>query len=250
MGTGESERAAGASGTGRPEEPRPGPLLGSGRTADIYAVGAAGADGGSWVLRRYRDGLDASGEAVVMAYLHSRGYPVPELRPPGPGGDLRPTDLVMRRLTGPTLAESLVVGRTTPAEAGAMLAELLRRLHEIPSRGGVGSILHLDLHPENVILTADGPVVIDWSNCEEGDPGLDRAVSALILAQVVVGDSGHPREPVRAVLKTLLERAPVSRETLAEAHARRRANPTMSPAELAQLDDAVALIGEMSPAGG
>ncbi|MCF3962422.1 phosphotransferase [Streptomyces fuscigenes] len=156
----------------------------------------------------------------------------------------------MRRLTGPTLAASLIAGDTAPAEAGALLAELLGRLHAVPSRQGGGSILHLDLHPENVILTGDGPFVIDWSNTEEGDPGLDRAMSALIMAQVAVGDFGLPREPVRGVLAALLAHAPVSRETLAAARARRRANPTMSAAELAQLDDAVALVRETGRARG
>src|ERR1700754_2816370 len=97
-----------------------GELLGSGRTADVYAL-----DGG-WVLRRYRDGLDASGEADVMAYLNGRGYPVPEVRPPVDGA---PGDLVMRRLTGPTMVEALLRGAMAPADAGAMLAGLLRRLH-------------------------------------------------------------------------------------------------------------------------
>lgn len=131
-----------------------------------------------------------------------------------------------------------------------MLARLLRRLHEVPSRLGGGRILHLDLHPENVILTADGPVVIDWSTSDEGEPGRDRAMSALILAQVAVGDVPVPREAVRAVLAELLVHAPVSRETLAWARGRRWANPTMSAAELGQLDDAVALVRESGPAAG
>ncbi|MBP0459775.1 phosphotransferase [Streptomyces montanisoli] len=236
-------------GTG--ERAEPGRLLGAGRDADVYALGGDADDDGGWVLRRYRGGLDASGEAEVMAYLRRHGYPVPEVRPWR--DDDAVADLVMRRLTGPTLAASLLAGETEPREAGVLLARLLRRLHAVPPRSGAGRILHLDLHPENVMLTRDGPMVIDWSNTEEGDPGLDRAMSALILAQVVVGDFGVPREAVpavRAVLKGLLAHAPVSRETLAGALARRRANPTMTAVELARLDDAVALVWETrGPAG-
>jgi aminoglycoside phosphotransferase (APT) family kinase protein len=231
----------------------PGPLIGSGRDADVYAYEIGGGDGpggAGWVLRRYRDGREGSEEAAVMAYVHGLGYPVPQVRRPGGGKAARSGDLVMRRLMGPTLAVSLLAGETAPADAGTMLADLLRRLHALPSRRGGGRILHLDLHPENVILTAGGPVVIDWSNSEEGDPGLDRAMSALILAQVVVGDFGLPREPVLAVLTALLVHAPVSRETLAAVAARRRANPTMSAAELAQLEDAVTLVRETDATAG
>lgn len=36
-------------------------------------------------------------------------------------------------------------------------------------------MLHLDLHPGNVILTVAGPVVIDWTDVLRGDPALDLA---------------------------------------------------------------------------
>jgi aminoglycoside phosphotransferase (APT) family kinase protein len=228
-----------------------GELLGSGRTADVYAL-----DGG-WVLRRYRDGLDASGEADVMAYLNGRGYPVPEVRAPV-HVDCAPGDLVMRRLTGPTMVEALLRGEMAPAVAGAELAGLLRRLHAVPSRASEdprARILHLDLHPGNVILTADGPMVIDWSNTEEGDPALDWAMSALILAQAAVGglDIGvePPVDALRTGLTALLAGARVDVSAgLAEARARRADNPTMSAAELGRLGDAVALVRESLAATG
>ena len=43
-------------------------------------------------------------------------------------------------------------------------------------------IAHLDLHPDNVVLTVDGPVVIDWSNAAVGVSGLDAANTWLTLA--------------------------------------------------------------------
>jgi hypothetical protein len=54
-----------------------------------------------------------------------------------------------------------------------------------------------------VILTPDGPRVIDWANTEEGDPGLDWGMSAVILAQVAVDEEGLA-EPARALLAALL----------------------------------------------
>ncbi|MGS2618206.1 phosphotransferase [Micromonospora sp. LZ34] len=150
-------------------------LLASGREADVYAL-----DDGR-VLRRYRDGGDVRDEAAVMAYLHRLGYPVPQVhRADGP-------DLVMRRLTGPTLAEAAVSGHTDVRSAGRLLADLLRRLHALPARRSTDPadrVLHLDLHPENVMLTPDGPVVIDWHSTAEGPPGLDLAVTALIVGEV------------------------------------------------------------------
>uniref|UniRef100_UPI0004CD95CF phosphotransferase n=1 Tax=Streptomyces aureocirculatus TaxID=67275 RepID=UPI0004CD95CF len=127
-----------------------GGLLGSGRSADVFAIDD------HWVLRRYRDGGDVTAEAAVMAYLAEHGYPI------------------------------------TTEEAGAGLADLLHRLHSVPARVSadpVNRILHLDLHPDNVMLTSGRPVVIDWRNTEEGPPGLDWAMSALILAQVAVGNT-------------------------------------------------------------
>ena len=37
--------------------------------------------------------------------------------------------------------------------------------------GSGGQVLHLDLHPGNVMLTDDGPFVIDWSNGCAGEAG-------------------------------------------------------------------------------
>jgi Phosphotransferase enzyme family len=40
----------------------------------------------------------------------------------------------------------------------------------------------MDLHPGNVMLTADGPFVIDWSNGCAGEAGADVAMAYLIMA--------------------------------------------------------------------
>ena len=70
------------------------------------------------------------------------------------------------------------------------LAELIDRLgrlplpdHELPTAvDGGDTLVHLDLHPGNVILTADGPIVIDWSNAGLGVAGLDAANTWLTLS--------------------------------------------------------------------
>ncbi|MDX3804197.1 phosphotransferase [Streptomyces sp. AK04-3B] len=230
-----------------------GGLLGSGRSADVFAIDD------HWVLRRYRDGGDVTAEAVVMAYLAERGYPVPCLRDPtAAGGSTTPrADLVMQRLHGPSMLQALLQGMITAKEAGAGLADLLHRLHSVPARVSadpVNRILHLDLHPDNVMLTSDRPVVIDWRNTEEGPPGLDWGMSALILAQVAAGNTALA-ELARAVLASLLTHlgpaitlGNTDSGCLAQARKRRAADPSMNESETHLLGEAMELILELTPA--
>ncbi|MEU5286566.1 phosphotransferase [Streptomyces sp. NPDC020755] len=224
-----------------------GQLLGSGRTADVYALD------GSWVLRRYRDRTDTTEELAVMSYVGAFGFPVPRIGPPAEGVR-RPTDLVLQRLTGPTLAEALLAGRLGAAEAGALLARLLRELHAIPPRVSANPedcVLHLDLHPENVVLTAEGAVVIDWSSAAEGPPGLDRAMSALTLARTALGREFPAGADVRPLLTALLaelsDEGGASAADLSLARARQRANPHLTDHERACLDRAVDLVLGCAP---
>ncbi|MFI9273338.1 phosphotransferase [Kitasatospora sp. NPDC052896] len=213
---------------------RIGELVGAGRTADVFAL-----DDGR-VLRRYRGGDDATAEMAVMGYLAEHGFPVPAVWP-----GTAASELVMQRLSGPTMVEALANGMITAERAGAMLAGLLRRLHAIPARLPAGPghrILHLDFHPDNVVLTPRGPVVIDWATAVQGPPGLDTAMSALILAQAAL-TMPAVAAGARAVLFPLLRHlGGVEEAYLAQARARRAANPTLSPQEVGKLDEAVALI--------
>jgi aminoglycoside phosphotransferase (APT) family kinase protein len=40
----------------------------------------------------------------------------------------------------------------------------------------------MDLHPLNVLIGPDGPVVIDWTNAGRGDPLVDVALAQLLIA--------------------------------------------------------------------
>ncbi|MGW1412612.1 phosphotransferase [Streptomyces sp. NPDC002403] len=224
---------------------RIGELLGAGRSADVYALDE------KWVLRRYRDGMDATPEWMVMSYLGAHGYPLPRLGPRDAGTP--PCDLMLQRLTGPTMLDSLLGGDLSAADAAAVLAGLLAELHTVPARLSPhpeDRILHLDLHPGNVMLTDRGPVVIDWSNTREGAPAADRAMSSLILAQVAVDPRSGASAGARALLDALLPRLSASggipAPHLAEAAAQRAANPTMSPHEVALIGEATSLITELT----
>ncbi|WP_446214088.1 phosphotransferase [Micromonospora sp. IBSANI012] len=175
--------------------------LASGRDADVYALGA------DRVVRRNRDGGDVRAEAELMAYLRAQGYPVPEVfRADGP-------DLEMTRLAGPTLAEALITGVADIRSGARILATLHHRLHALRARlspDPAARILHLDLHPQNVMVTADGPVVIDWGSAREGPPELDLAMTALIVAEVVTDPTSPFVAPAGDLLTAFLaETGPV-----------------------------------------
>jgi aminoglycoside phosphotransferase (APT) family kinase protein len=204
----------------------------AGREADVFALDDAR------VLRRYRFAADVTAEATVMRHAAEHGFPVPEVY--AAAG----TDMVMERLPGPTMAQALLAGELSLPDGAAMTADLLARLHEVPARSGPGSIVHLDLHPENVLLTPRGPVVIDWRNGGDGDPDLDTALSALILAQVAIGSIVHDLGARAGVLLdrflALAPGDPLRR--LDDAVALRRGQRTMSAGEIGMLPTAAARV--------
>ncbi|WP_328477883.1 phosphotransferase [Actinoplanes sp. NBC_00393] len=176
-------------------------LLGSGREADVYAHSEGR------VLRRYRHGGDAAPEAETMAYVARFDFPVPAVY------EVRGPDLILEHLHGPTLATAALAGRLEVVEIAGILAGLHRQLHDVPPRAGRhpgDRILHLDLHPENIMLTARGPVVIDWRNATEGPPDLDVALSALILAQAATEQAYPMIGPVLTAFLRLAGGDPLS----------------------------------------
>jgi Ser/Thr protein kinase RdoA (MazF antagonist) len=208
--------------------------LASGRDADVFALDERR------VLRRYRAGGDVAAEAAVMAYVADLGFPVPVVH------EARGADLVLERLDGPTLLAALLTGALDECAAAGCLADLHRRLHALPSRLGGGDdvrILHLDLHPDNVMLTARGPVVIDWRNATEGPPALDVAMSAVILAVVAVDPADPLASRASVVLAGFLDDVgPGLLTGLDDAVAIRRSDPAVTAAERGRLAAAAALV--------
>lgn len=121
-----------------------------------------------------------------MDYVRGHGYPVPAVEEISDDG----TELVMERIDGPSMVPA--AGRRPWAirRYGRVLADLHRRLHDIPAPDflpvapvGQGTrLLHLDLHPLNVLVGPRGPVVIDWPNAALGDPAVDVAVAWVLTA--------------------------------------------------------------------
>jgi tRNA A-37 threonylcarbamoyl transferase component Bud32 len=213
-------------------------LVGSGRDADVYSLGV------DRVLRRYREGGDATREAELMAFVAGHGYPVPTIF------DVDGADLVMERIDGPTMLGALGAGTLDVAQAASTLAQLQNRLHSLPGRTAALSgdrVIHLDFHPENVMVGSRGPVVIDWRNATDGAADLDVALTAVILAQVALDDGDGRAALARDMLAGFLQQTegdPI--RLLDQAVARRRANRTMTPAELDLLVPAEAVIRELA----
>lgn len=208
------------------------PLLASGRTADVYALG------GDRVLRRYRFDWDVRAEAEMMRHLHAEGFPVPRVH------HAEGRDLVLDRVAGTTLVEAFTGGVLDLAAGARLLVDLHARLHALPavrSTDPAVRILHLDLHPENVLLTPAGPVVIDWTNASEGPPELDRAMTALILAEAAVDRS----LPLSAAAHALLVAYVAEAGPLGSLAAAVRLRAELGPLDAERLAEVAALVGSV-----
>ncbi len=160
----------------------PGPLIASGRAADVYDIG----DGK--VLRRYRGSNgDVEHEARIMAYVAEHGYPVPLVH------EASGTDIVMDRIDGVNMLESLEAAPWKIVWHARLLAKLQRKLSKIPAPEWMlaanadtsrrRSVLHLDMHPMNVMLSQrHGPIVIDWTNAAGGPETFDAALTFVEIA--------------------------------------------------------------------
>jgi tRNA A-37 threonylcarbamoyl transferase component Bud32 len=151
----------------------PGRLLATGRACDVFECGDHA------VLRRYRPGepCDTEREAAVMRTAAASGVPVPKVL------EVHPDALVLERVDGPTMLEEIERRPWRFAPFGRELGRIHRKVLD-------SGVVHRDFHPQNVILGADGPVVIDWSNGGEGEPLADVAFSQVILA---TSDADLPR---------------------------------------------------------
>ena len=158
----------------------PGPLLASGRDSDIFEYGPG------LVLRRSREGRSMKQEARIMDYVRGQGFPVPAVDEISPDG----LDMVIERIEGPDMVAMMEKRPWTIRQLGRTLAGLHRQLHDLTapdwlSEAPVGhgvSLLHLDLHPLNVMIGPRGPVVIDWARACRGDAAVDEALAWVLMA--------------------------------------------------------------------
>lgn len=184
-------------------------LLGRGRTAEVYAW----RDGN--VLKLFVSGfpsrlIDQEVEGTRAA--NAAGVPSPQLR------DVVTVDgrrgLVLERLSGHSMLTLLGREPARVTHYANIFAELQERIHNyhVPeltsrredlaqriARAGVvarikgnalaalerlpdgDNLCHCDFNPDNVLITPQGPFVIDWSFAARGTPASDIACTALLL---------------------------------------------------------------------
>ena len=77
----------------------------------------------------------------------------------------------------------------------------------VPARfGPPESILHLDFHPDNIMLSPDGPVVFDWTNATIGPAAADVAQSWIVGATSTVEGGAVIGALVKLVRGRLMDR--------------------------------------------
>jgi aminoglycoside phosphotransferase (APT) family kinase protein len=212
-----------------------GHVIASGRDAEMVDLG------GGRLLRRPRVPRPLDGEAVVMRLARAAGYPVPEVH------EVRPDGMVMERVDGPTMLDDLAAHPWRVGRHARTLADLHRRLHAVPADDALPArlgppepsdvLVHGDLHPANVLLSRNGPVVIDWSNAGRGPAGADVADAWLLLATAEAPVGLLMRVVVTALRARFLDeflrragREEAARHLTAAAR-RRTADPNLSETE-------------------
>jgi aminoglycoside phosphotransferase (APT) family kinase protein len=188
-----------------------GPLLGRGRTADVYAWG----DG--CVLKLYRSWMPRARvekEYLATQAAQAAGVPVPNtyelVQLEGRHG------IVFEKIEGITLLNELQMKPWKLLAISRKLGELHTQIHhsyapvELSTQrqlieNGIEAatdiietdkqlirsylmqlpdgefLCHGDFHPDNIILSASGPIIIDWLTATRGDPSADLARTSLLL---------------------------------------------------------------------
>jgi len=209
-----------------------GELLAVGRTADVHAFGT---DAVVKVPGPETPGHWAQIEADISTAVHRHGLPTPAVR------DVMTIDgrecIVFDRIQGPTMWQRML---EQPTEVEALATEMVglqRMIHAAGIPEGVpdltsrlqsktsacsaitegerdeaahlvaglprgAALLHGDLHPGNVLLGPDGPVVIDWFDAAIGHPVADVIRSSFLLR---LGFEGGTQQSLPDATRSLLD---------------------------------------------
>ena len=140
----------------------PGRLLASGRDGDIFEFAP-----GPRAAARRETAASIEHEARIMrvrrASTDTRCREIDDVRADG-------TEIVMERIDGPMMMDAMLRKPWKMGHYARVLADLHDRLHVIPAPDWLPDarrwrpLVHLDLHPMNVMHAPSGPVVIDWTN--------------------------------------------------------------------------------------
>jgi Ser/Thr protein kinase RdoA (MazF antagonist) len=205
-----------------------GEKINQGATADIHAWASG------QVVKLFKEGFPpqlSRYEVRVTRAVFAAGLPAPEVF-----GEVTLDGrfgIVLGRLDGPTLLQLTRSGGVTFAQAGAILASLGLSVHRmspppeafhlrgwmdtsfrlsgdiVPKhiaagilglidrlRQPVDGLCHGDIHPENVIMTADGPRLIDWTFSIRAPAALDHGHFHINLTELALDVTDNPQRPL------------------------------------------------------
>lgn len=205
-------------------------LLAEGSHARVYLLGDQA------VVRRLKNYQGSYPNANLMIHLKQLGFPTPILF------EARQDTLVMERLHGPTLLQSLIAQEISLAEAARIMAQLHEHLHALQppdssstndQLGDEDRILHMDIHPGTIVLTPAGPYLVDWEDSRLGPPELDLAATALVFA-MIASEPGELQDGAASMFRKFSRTVGTGFVPYLEAAARVRAQEMdTSPEELA-----------------
>ncbi|PKO19061.1 MAG: hypothetical protein CVU39_00485 [Chloroflexi bacterium HGW-Chloroflexi-10] len=211
-----------------------------GRTAEIYA----GEDGK--VLKLFYDWMpqhSVQTEFEVSRKLASAGLPVPQVYDRVLIG--KRYGIIYERVNGPTLLSKLIGKPWQVQHWAETLAKLHAQLHTgkgidspdgmprmseslvrdvlraphletrekekiaalIPGLPDGNVICHYDFHPDQILLTADGPVILDWMTARLGHPAADVARTLVILTYGIPPGAGWLLRQAVYILAGLVRRS-------------------------------------------
>jgi hypothetical protein len=133
-----------------------------------------------------------------MRHVRAHGVPAPEVF------EVDRLDMVLERVHGPTMLEDLANRPWRLGDHVRTLVELHRLVHQVPVPTGPSApfgdgecLLHLALHPANVILSDNGPVLLDWQGAVRVPAAADLAHTYLLLATSTIPGPWHQRAITR-----------------------------------------------------
>jgi len=186
-----------------------------------------------------------------MEHARAHGVPVPEVF------EVRESEIIMERAAGPTMLEALFRRPWTVRRSARQLADLHVLVHAVPAldqlpapfdglggQGGQEVLLHRDLHPHNVIMTAAGPRIIDWEGAARGPSFADVAMTWVIVAfseppgSRLLVLAARPLQALfaREFLRAARRRTPADRRLMEAAIRQRLKDSNLLPSEKARLE--------------
>jgi uncharacterized protein (TIGR02172 family) len=111
----------------------------------------------------------------------------------------------------------------------------LRALESLPDGDRV---CHGDFHPDNIVLSRRGPVVLDWANASRGCPEADAARTSLML-QIGEPPSGTPLRPLIDLLRRALHAMYLSRYRRLRGVGQARIDAWMLPVAAGRADERI-----------